>query len=193
MKKKYNKTLFVDMDGVIADFEGEFCERFGYENRDIVDLHKRYPEVDRDIIDEFIQSSNTYQRLIPHFGGILLLNQAKEEGYYVVLLTSRPETAKEVTRVWLESYEVQYNELWFGKNKGLEIQDFNAMYPNRPVFALIDDIPAFFVQLPLGVVGITWEQPWNEGNYPRMRYNEKKMQIEWKPNTVSEYTKWRSK
>lgn len=191
MKKKYNKTLFVDIDGVVADFEGEFCERFGYDHRDYQNLHRRYPNVDRDIIDEFIQSSNTYQRLIPHFGGILLVNQAREDGFYVVLLTSRPKGTEEVTRLWLESYDVQYNELWFGRNKGLEIQDFNKMYPSRPVLALIDDIPSYFAQLPDGVLGIAWDQPWNKEYFPRMRYNEEKMQIEVQTDTVSEYISWR--
>lgn len=191
MKIKYSKTLFVDIDGVVADFEGEFCERFGTNNRHMTSLYGRYPEVNSDLIDEFIQSSNTYQRLIPHFGGILLLNQAREDGFYVVLLTSRPKGTEEVTRLWLESYDVQYNELWFGRNKGLDLQDFNRMYPSRPALALIDDIPANFEQLPYRVTGIAWDQPWNQGYFPRMRYNEEKMLIEVQTDTVSEYISWR--
>jgi hypothetical protein len=93
--------------------------------------------------------------------------------------------------MWLESYDVQYNELWFSRNKGLDIQDFNRMYPSRPVLALIDDIPANFDQLTDGVIGIAWDQQWNQGYFPRMQYNEERMQIEFKTDTVSDYIPWR--
>ena len=191
MKIKYRQTVFVDVDGVICDFEGEFCDRFGYDNRHLASLTARYPEVPVDLIEEFVNSWDTYEKLMPIFGGgVLLLNVLKERGYYVVLLTSRPRHLAEVTREWLEGFDFQYNELWYAKNKAIAIEEFNNMYPRRRGFLLIDDIASNLVNLPDGVQGIAWSQPWNEGAYPRMQYNQDKMQLEVKVDTVSNWVKF---
>jgi hypothetical protein len=185
MKIKYRKTLAVDMDGVLADFETEVCEAFGYGNRHLESFEGRYPGVDKDLIAEYITDPYNYEKLLPIFGGILLLNEARARGYYTVILTSRPKHLAEVTREWLEGFEIQYHELWYASNKQIAVQEFNNMYPNRKIFALVDDIKENLDGLPDGVTGIAWEQPWNEGFYPRIRYNENLMMIEVKPDSVS--------
>ena len=111
MKKQYKHTIAIDVDGVLADFEGEFCDRFGAENRHNSNLHARYPDIDPDIINEFVASPDTYANSYPIFGGIHLCNKARELGFYILLITSRPKTTAEVTRRWLEGYEVPYNDL----------------------------------------------------------------------------------
>jgi len=181
MKKiRYVSSLAVDVDGVLADFEEEFCHRFGKKNRHLADLHQRYPEVDPEIINEFVESCMTYENLIPIFGGNLLIRQAQERGVYVVLLTSRPKSCMETTKEWLESYDIPYNEIVFSLNKGEFIGNFNMLHPNRRITALIDDMPAHFENLPAGVVGVQWDAPWNKdsGWYPRMGYSGKKFQLE---------------
>lgn len=192
MKKiKYSQTVLVDMDGVIADFESEFCDRFGYEHREMFNLSARYPEVDKSLIEELVASPYSYENLIPIFGGaVALLSNLRSRGFYTVIMTSRSKELAEVTREWLEGFEIQYNELWFAQNKAVAIQDFNQMYPSRKAFLLIDDCPANLGELPEGVTGVAWEQPWNDGYFPRMRYNSELMRIEVKNDTVSNWVKF---
>lgn len=172
---KYNKTLAIDIDGVLADFEGEFCDRFGTDNRWYADLPSRYPRVDPELIDEFINSPATYKDLAPIFGGVLLVNQARERGWYILLLTSRPEYLAEITRIWLEGYRVEYNDLWFTDDKQASVAKHNRLYPGRRIWCQIDDIVTNLGKSP---VGVAWEQPWNTGYYPRASYNEKTMEID---------------
>lgn len=192
MKKiKYSQTVLVDIDGVIADFESEFCDRFGYDNREMFNLSARYPEVDKSLIEELVASPYSYENLIPIFGGaVALLSNLRSRGFYTVIMTSRSKELAEVTREWLEGFEIQYNELWFAQNKAVAIQDFNQMYPSRKAFLLIDDCPANLGELPEGVTGVAWEQPWNDGYFPRMRYNSELMRIEVKNDTVSNWVKF---
>lgn len=192
MKKiNYKGTVIVDVDGVIADFEEEFCERFGYDHREMYSLHQRYPNVDKELIDEFIMSPDSYERIIPIFGGaVALLGTLRSRGHYIVLMTSRDKKLAEVTREWLEGYEIQYNELWFAKDKSVAIGEFNKMYPGRKAFLLIDDCRTTLENLPDEVQGVAWSQPWNEGYFPRMRYNSELMRVEVKTNIVSIWTKF---
>lgn len=187
--KRYNSTVFVDMDGVIADFESEFCDRFGYDNRFLYDLGSRYPNLDPDIICEFVESPSSYERIVPFFGGaVALLGALASRGVYVVILTSRHKKLAQVTREWAEGFNLQYNEIWFAQDKATAIQEFNQMYPKRTGVLLIDDSPLYLKECP--IQAIAWEQPWNEGIYPRMRYNPENMSIEVKSDTVSEWKKF---
>jgi len=192
MKKiNFSQTVVVDVDGVIADFEAEFCDKFGYDHREMYSLSARYPEVDKSLIDEFVESPYSYERIIPIFGGaVALLSNLRSRGYYTVLMTARSKKLTEVTREWLEGFEIQYNELWFAQNKAVAIQEFNQMYPSRKAFLLIDDCPANLEELPDGVTGAIWEQPWNDGYFPRMRYNHELMRVEVKNDTGSPWMRF---
>lgn len=191
MKIKFRQTVLVDMDGVIADFEGAFCDAFGYENRELASLTARYPQVPSDLIEEFVNTPSNYADLLPIFGGAVLLPSVlKQRGYYVVILTSRPKHLAEVTKEWLEGYSIEYNEIWYAPNKGIAIQEFNTMYPGRRGFLLIDDIVSNFNGLPESVQGVAWAQPWNEGYFPSMRYNDERMRLEVKTDTVSDWAKF---
>ncbi len=189
--KIYKGTVFMDMDGVMADFEGGFCDAFGYDNRNLSNLADRYPNVPKDLIDEFVSTRENYESLLPIFGGAVLLPSIlKQRGHYVVILTSRPKHLAEVTKEWLEGYSIEYNEIWYASKKGIAIQEFNEMYPGRKGFLLIDDIVSNFRNLPDGVQQLVWEQPWNEGYFPRMRYNDEKMRLEVKTDTESEWVRF---
>jgi hypothetical protein len=176
--KTNNISVGVDLDGVVFDFEGEFCERFGYDNRHLFDLYKRYPEVDPELINEFIHNPATYADLAPIFGGILLVNHARRLGFNVVILTSRPKEVAEVTKGVLEHYDVKYNDLVYAYDKKSAIENYNTIYCRYPIKMLVDDRIVHLESLPTGVIGIAWEQPWNEGYYPRARYNPDNMKIE---------------
>ena len=188
MKRNYKYTIAVDIDGVLADFEGEFLDRFGYANRHMNSLSARYPETDVELIKEFVNSPSTYERALPIFGGLVaLLGGAKANGFYVLLITSRPKHLAEVTKEWLEGYEAQYDEIWFSQAKSVAIQEYNEMYPHRKIILLVDDIIENVLELPEGTTGVVWEQPWNDGYYPRARYSEELMRVEIKPTETSDW------
>jgi phosphoglycolate phosphatase-like HAD superfamily hydrolase len=182
------ETWVFDIDGVLADFEGSFVENFGAENREWVDLIKRYPSLD-DIIDPFIQDPDTYADLNPIFGGILLLHQALERGFQVVIMTSRPRSSWRVTEEWLVKYRIQYNEIIFTSDKTGAITNYNQTHQDK-VVVLVDDLRPNVETLPKGVRGLLWEQPWNSNinltqNNPLVRYNWDTFQVEVKTDIMS--------
>lgn len=183
---KQSKAIVFDIDGVLADFEWAFCDKFGYNHRDYTNLMERYPE-QRDVIEEFITDPGTYADLMPIFGGTVLLFSAWEKGYRIYLMTSRPFNSRDVTNRWLKYYNLYYDELIFTKNKAEAIQVLNDPRRLEPanIVTLIDDLPANFENLPRGVVGLSWEQPWNSDYYPKVRYHSSTMLLEVKRDTVS--------
>lgn len=187
MKRNYKHTVAIDVDGLIFDFEGSFCDAFGHDNRHLYSPYQRYPKVDPDVITEFMNDPETYRTLLPMFGGIHLLVTAKNLGFYVLLLTSRPKHLAEVTREALEGYDVPYNEIWYSKNKAMAIDEYNQMYPSRPVKLLIDDSIDNLKDLPSGVVGMAWSMLWNQGYYPRATYDQWDMRLVVKTDTVSDW------
>jgi len=198
---KNKVAMAVDIDGVLADFEMEFCQSFGYENREMDNLEQRYPKF-ADIITEFVQNPDTYSDLLPIFGGVLLVRQAIARGFRVALLTARPKTAFAVTRKWLKEYEVPYDDLIFCPDKYAGIEYYNGIHENDPscsIRVLVDDLIQNVKELPEGVKGLLWEQPWNSNStliqkLPLVRYNNEKMRLETKLDTVSDWIDlWRLK
>lgn len=180
---KNGYTIAIDIDGVLFDFEEFFCERFGFDNRHMENLKMRYPKVPPSLIDEFVENPGTYENLSPIFGGMsCLLNQAKRMGFYVLLLTGRPKHLKDVTQASLDRYHASYHEIRYSQSKSLAIQEYNELFPFRPISLLIDDLAPNLVGLPVGVAGLAWEQPWNDGYFPRARYNHEMMRLEIKEN-----------
>lgn len=185
--KTTNYVIGFDLDGCIFDFEYDFCTKFGTNNRHLSNLEERYPEVDPELIQEFVDSPETYKDLLPIFGGITFVRIAQSLGFGIIFLTSRPEKAFKVTRQALKYYELNYNNLVFTKDKAEFVEKFNTV-GNLKIRMMVDDIPANLEKLPSGVVGMCWEQPWNVGKYPRARYNATKMVVEYKSDTVSVWT-----
>ena len=193
--KKNNKAIVFDVDGVLADFDGEFCKKFGYSNRNFIDLVARYPEKEQEIL-KFISDVSSYEDLEPIFGGMVLLAQAKQRGYRVVLLTSRPLWTKEVTENWLKRYFYEYDALYFAINKvdAINIMNDPKGAKKYEVVAIVDDIPANIFGLPEGVFGVLWGQPWNLDYCPQARYSYHEMRTEIKFDTGSRWVDfWKGK
>lgn len=176
-KMLYRGTIAVDIDGVLADFESKFCEDFGANNRYIYELEKRYPEIDRELIREYVENPENYIDLAPIFGGLLFTRQAHARGWYILLVTSRSTKLREVTKSWLEKYGVVYNELIFSKNKKEAIADYDAIYPSRKVAIVVDDSVKVLKSMP-DKYCIAWNQLWNFGYFPYMYYTTERMKLE---------------
>lgn len=175
-KMKYRGTIAVDMDGVLSDFEEKFCEGFGTSNRHLYSLEERYPEVDPTLIREFVANPENYKDLAPIFGGLLFTRQAHSRGWYILIVTSRDKSLREITRNWLARYGVVYNEIMFAKNKKEAIADYDAINPTRKVKIVVDDSVSVLNSMP-DKYCVAWAQEWNIGYYPNLYYDHKQMKI----------------
>lgn len=175
-KIKYRGTIMVDIDGVIADFEGKFCEDFGDDNRHLSKLESRYPNLDPGLIREYVGNQENYVDLAPIFGGLLFCRQAYQRGWYVLLMTSRDKKLREVTKSWLSKYSVVYHELVFSRNKREAVADFDALHPEYPVRIVVDDSVSVLESMPEKYC-VAWQQEWNLDYYPAMKYSSTSMKI----------------
>lgn len=180
---KIKRYVVCDIDGLLADFEGGFCERFGSENRHLVDLFWRYPKISPDLIEEFIESPETYRDLEPIFGGLYLISSLRQIGYGIILMTGRPPAAYKITEDWLKAYYVSHDELIFTKNKGTAIDLWNKSHRGGKIVMMVDDIVTNFSLVPSGVDRYVWDQPWNSNGtfsqqVPHLRYNSEYMGLE---------------
>lgn len=173
---KNRATAVIDIDGCIADFESAFCEAFGSDNRHLYKLEDRYPHLHPDLIAEWVNSEDNYLNLRPIFGGLLLIQQLKQRGFDVVLMTSRGEHLEAVTEAWLKLYHIEPTHLIFQTNKAGHIRDWNDGWVTPPITLFVDDSVSQLEQvkkLNPSVTCLAWEQPWNMDWIPRLRYNDK--------------------
>ena len=175
-KMKYRGTVMVDIDGVLADFEGKFCDAFGEDNRHLYSLESRYPDLDPELVKEFVRNPESYADLSPIFGGLLYCRQAHQRGWYVLLMTSRDKSLREVTKSWLHKYSVVYHELVFSKNKREAVKDFDILHPEYPVRIVVDDSVSVLQSMP-EKYGVAWNQLWNFGYFPFMYYDNSQMKL----------------
>lgn len=192
---KNKATAVIDIDGVVCDFEGAFCDAFGTKNRHLYKLEDRYPQFHPDLIGEWVNSEENYVNLSPIFGGILLIQQLKQRGFDVVLMTSRGKHLEAVTKSWLTLYHIEPDRLVFSKDKANDIYLWNdsarAPYGEIECTLFVEDSVSQLEQvkkLNPSVTCLAWGQPWNEGYFPRLRYNEKEYKIE--ANTGFGEWKW---
>jgi len=172
----YRGTIVVNIDGVLANFEQKFCQDFGSDNRDLYSLEARYPNIDPEIIKEYVLNPQNYEDLSPIFGGILFTVQAKMAGWYVLLATSRDKSLREVTLKWLSHYNVHYNEIIFAKYKPSAIRDWERWNQDKPVRVVVDDSVSVLQQLP-DKYCVAWDSLWNADYYPRMWYSNLRMKV----------------
>ena len=184
-KMKYRGTVMVDVDGVLADFEGKFCDDFGGDNRHLYSLEDRYPNVDRDLIAEYVKNPDNYVDLAPIFGGLLFCHQAHQRGWYVLLMTSRDKSLRGVTKSWLHKYSVVYHELVFSRNKRAAVEDFDVLHPEYPVRIVVDDSVSVLESMPEKYC-VAWSQLWNFRYYPTMTYSGFDMKIMITPSVYGE-------
>lgn len=105
-----NRTVVVDVDGVLADFEGAFCEEFGYDRRELVSLESRYPSQARKI-NAFLNDGFVYMNLEPLELGLEIVRYLNENDFDVSIVTARPFGLESVTRDWTKRYGVEYSSL----------------------------------------------------------------------------------
>lgn len=164
--RKEQLEIALDIDGVIADFEGYACHTFGNKNRHLSSLYERYPGKETEI-DNFLNNRATYYMLTPEPVGIQiahwLMQRVNAYGHrqnraQVTLLTSRPFRVYDVTKNWLKAEKVPYHKLEFSRTKVKWLEE------HRPDI-VVDDIIEVCEGAALKVPGITpvlISHPWNE-------------------------------
>jgi predicted methyltransferase len=188
----YRGSVVFDIDGVLADFEGAFCQTFGEYNRHLYGLEQRFPENLSKSIQNFVESPESYTDLSPIFGGIVTLNQFKQRGYHILIVTGRDKSLRGVTRKWLSRYNVHYNDLYFSNNKLESIKDFQHVRSNLKVQYIIDDSVEVLdtVSDGLGIPALAWEQEWNKHYTPRIRYDQELMKVVGTKDGTNWYPIW---
>lgn len=192
IRQLYRGSVVFDIDGVLADFEGAFCQTFGDNNRHLYSLEQRFPENLTKSVYNFIVSLESYTDLSPIFGGIVALNQFRQRGYHILIVTGRDKSLRDVTKKWLSRYNVHYNQLYFAKNKLEAIKDFEFVHPNLKVQYIIDDSVEVLdtVSDGLGIPALAWEQEWNRHYFPKIRYDQELMKVVGTENGTSWYPIW---
>ena len=174
----YRGLVVFDLDGVLADFEGAFCEAFGCANRHLYNLEERYPEY-ADTVSEWASNPENYRELAPIFGGILFMNQTMGRGFFTVIMTSRNPSMRKVTEEWLGRFNIRPHSLVFSDHKDVDIFLISEQM-QLPLVMFVDDavrnLEAIRVDYP-DEIAVAWAQPWNVGWKPRAWYDAEKMAV----------------
>lgn len=155
--------VVLDVDGVLADFEGYFCEKFGDEHRELVGLEKRYPS-QRESIMRFVNSPETYRYLDALQVGLDIAQFLSYEDVDLHIVTSRPMLTHRVTQEWLRRFHVPFTTLSTKRDKVAFIRAL------KPILA-VDDIISVATDLHQSdIPTILVRHPWNDTPFfPRIR------------------------
>lgn len=154
---KHKLDVILDIDGCMADVEGEFCIQFGDKNRHMVKFEHRYPE-QHGFIENWLADRSTYKHLLPIPLGIEIAKWVSTARAKVKIVTARPPNSKKITEEWLAKYEVPYDELIVSPRK------IDYIIAEKPDI-ILDDIINICVQAYQAVPDIKpilVAQPWNE-------------------------------
>src|SRR3990167_1260037 len=110
-----NKLVVMDIDGVLADFEGKLvsvlAREFGeiaYYNRDrfrLEDRYGKYPQVLNRAL-ELTKDPNFYYGLEECEGATDFVDRLSDEQYSITYASSRPKTAESFTIRWLFKHTI---------------------------------------------------------------------------------------
>jgi beta-phosphoglucomutase-like phosphatase (HAD superfamily) len=169
------KTVVVDIDGVLADFEGRLdrtlSAKFGdrsRSDRSKYTMEERYAK-DLEVLKyalDFIADPNSYYGLDECEGGINFVETLMDDGYKVLYVSARNESAYSITRRWLTKHTTDPDiMLQTGvQNKAVFLKEFGEEFD-----FVVDDSPSQIAKLKeFGFTAVVWHQPWNEGIFPRI-------------------------
>lgn len=149
-----NKQVVVDIDGVLADFEGAFVKTFGDDRRELESLEARYPSRSRSI-NEFVYDPHTYIHLEPIPLGLAIVDYLNDNGYDVHIVSSRPLDSQWVTRRWLKKWGIDFLSFVINPNK-------TAIIGLAQPLCAVDDLISVSRHLkPYNVPVLMMQHPWN--------------------------------
>jgi hypothetical protein len=152
-----NKIVAVDVDGVLADFDGAFCRKFGWNKRHIYSLQQRYPTKKFEI-ELFVMSLYTYERLDILSLGVKIVRFLYENGFSIHIVSSRPENTDRVTGEWLKRHRIPFHYLSVGIPANIKPWHYMNM---KPGLVLEDSLDIALSATKLGIYSFLIDQPWN--------------------------------
>ena len=155
--------VVLDIDGVLADFEGKYCYNFGYENRHLVSLEQRHPHKGKEV-KWFVDNPKTYIDLKTIPLGMQVYNELLARGFKIWFVTSRPKEAAGITQFWLDAEGFRAGALLINGGDKMEI-----IASLKPLF-IVDDIADVALKAKkLGIPALLIAQLWNEtSSVPRV-------------------------
>jgi uncharacterized HAD superfamily protein len=158
MDRNNSLKVVLDIDGVLADFEGKYCYNFGYENRRLVSLEQRHPYWRKEV-KWFVDNPKTYIDLKPISLGVQVYNELLARDFKIWFVTSRPKEAVGITQFWLDAEDFRLGTLLMNGGDKMEI-----IASLKPLF-IVDDIADVALKAKkLGIPALLIAQPWNEAS-----------------------------
>jgi 5'(3')-deoxyribonucleotidase len=154
-------SVVIDIDGVLADFEGAFCRKFGFNHREYVELERRYPLKAYEI-DLFVNSPLTYANLDILPLGVEIAKWFYDNKFDIHLISSRPEQLLTKTAFWLKRNKIPFHFLQVGVQTKL-----GSVLRINPVVAIDDMLKFVLSYADFDIPSLLIDQPWNqEENLP---------------------------
>jgi len=157
-----NKSIVLDIDGVLANFEKRFCAVFGNKNRDSFCLEDRYPERTKDI-QNFVKNSATYESLEPLEIGQAFCRWAQDNKFDIHIVSSRPAFTERTTGVWLKYYDIPFHFL--SVDDEWRNPKIDRIRKINPVFAVDDSLWLCKNCAYYGIPSFLIDYPWNQSRY----------------------------
>jgi hypothetical protein len=158
-----NNHIVIDVDGVLADFEKAFCNKFGYRKRWCVNLEDRYPRM-LDQIDLFVNLSSVYEHLDVVHTGYEIAKWCSQKGFDIHVVSSRPDYAIQVTDAWLKRNRIPYSDLSVANSSKLD-----RIININPLFIVEDILENCLKCADFGIPSFLINWPWNQSkNLPKL-------------------------
>lgn len=130
MKKKY-EVVYLDMDGVVADFDGHFENLYGVTPQEYEDKYGQ-----TEFWQRVYESPTFFRDMKPMLGWIQVVKKCKELGEKVIILSSPSRTNQPLCML----HKRQWLDHWFGDSFPAIFESKKEKYA-RPGVLLIDDTP----------------------------------------------------
>lgn len=160
--------ILVDMDGVIADFDQEFLQRWRrrhpdklyipLEERNTFYLKDSYPEDLKPLVAEILLESSFFREMLPMKGAKEALEEMREKGWEVFICTSPLSTYKNCVSEkyeWVENYlgSSWVKQVILTKDKTIIKGDF--LIDDKPLITGVEASPEW--------EHILYDRPYNRG------------------------------
>lgn len=149
-------NVVIDVDNTLADFEGAFCEKFGWEHRYFSKLEYRYSYKALEI-GLFVNSPKTYETLDIIELGVQIARFCENENFDINVISSRPQSTEEITGLWLKQNKIPFHFL--STEDGSKI--FRIRRAN-PLFVVDDMLDVCEQCANLGIPSFLIDHPWNQ-------------------------------
>jgi len=150
--------VVLDLDNVVFDFDGAFCKKFGWENRELVCLEHRYPDR-ADEIELFVQNPATYGKLDVLSLGTQIAKYCDENGMSTTFVSNRAMSAERITGIELKKNKIPFFSYSVGRES--ESPKLARIAEIAPLFVVDDMLRVAEGCADISIPCFLVDQPWN--------------------------------